>query len=222
MERQQERWSATLDERQRQLDEHQALLNREQTIAIRYAQFKTISEQVQALEQARIRYEDLLSEHRRLEHELSLAEEHRRNQRQVLAKQLAQLERARAEAEPLTAHVHQLQAQRTQLQAKAEERDHLADEGRDLKVQISEREQKRRAEEEELATERQQAQALVGSDDANCPLCGSALDAEHRQQVAVELAQRGRAPPRAHHHSRLRTRRSRRSIAKDAHALQGP
>ena len=190
VERQQERWSATLGERQRQLDAHQALLNREQTIAIRYAQFKTISEQVQALEQARIRYEDLLSKRRRLEHGLSLAEEHRKSQRQVLAKQLAQLKRARAEAEPLAAHIHQLQTQRTQLQTKAEERDRLADEGRDLKVQISEREQQRRAEEEELATERQQAQSLADSADANCPLCGSALDAEHRQQVAAELAQR--------------------------------
>ena len=190
MERHQERWSATLGERQRQLDEHQVLLNREQTIAIRYAQFKTSSEQVQALEQARIRYEDLLSKRRRLEHELSLAEEHRKSQRQVLAKQLAQLERARAEAEPLAAHIHQLQTQRTQLQIKAEERDRLADEGRDLKVQISQREQQRRAEEEELATERQQTLALADSDDSNCPLCGSVLDTEHRQQVAAELAQR--------------------------------
>ena len=55
VERQQERWTATLDERQRQLDEHRALLNREQTIAIRYAQFNSLSEQAQALEQARIR-----------------------------------------------------------------------------------------------------------------------------------------------------------------------
>ena len=31
---------------------------------------------------------------------------------------------------------------------------------------------------------------MASSDDANCPLCGSALDAEHRQQVAAELAQR--------------------------------
>ena len=41
-----------------------------------------------------------------------------------------------------------------------------------------------------MATERQQAQVLTSSDDANCPLCGSALDAEHRQQVAAELSQR--------------------------------
>ena len=40
VERQQERWAATLDQQQRQLDGHQALLNREQTIAIRYAQLK--------------------------------------------------------------------------------------------------------------------------------------------------------------------------------------
>ena len=189
VERQQERWAATLGERQHQLDEHQALLNRGQTIAIRYAQFKTISEQVQALAQARIRYDDLLSERRRFEHELSLAEQHRKNQRQVLAKQLAQLERAKAEEQALEAQIHLLRAQRTQLQTKVEERERLADEGRDLKVQISEREQQRRAE-EELATEHQQALALVDSTDANCPLCGSELDAEHRQRVAVELAQR--------------------------------
>ncbi|MDE2740979.1 MAG: SMC family ATPase [Gemmatimonadota bacterium] len=190
VERQQERWAATLGERQRQLDDHQALLNREQTIAIRYAQFKTISEQIQALEQARIRYENLLSERRRLAHELSLAEEHRKNQRQVLARQSAQLERATSEEETLAAHIHQLQAQRTQLQAKAEERDRLKDEGSDLNAQITERQQKVRAEEEELANERQQAQTLAGPDDANCPLCGSALDAGHRQQVAAELSQR--------------------------------
>ena len=70
VERQQERWAATLGERQRQLADHQALLNREQTIAIRYVQFTTLSEQAQALEQARIRYEDILRECRRLEHEL--------------------------------------------------------------------------------------------------------------------------------------------------------
>ena len=190
VERQQERWVATFGERQRQLDEHQALLNREQTIAIRYAQFKTLSQQIQALEQARIRYEDLLSKRRRLEHELSLAEEHRKSQRQVLAKQLAQLERARAEAEPLAARIHQLQTQRTQLQTKAEKRDLLKDEGSELNTQIAERQQKLRTEEEELATERQQTLALADSDDANCPLCGSALDAEHRQQIAAELAQR--------------------------------
>ena len=190
VERQQERWAATLGERQRQLDEHQALLNREQTIAIRYAQFKTLSEQVQALEQARIRYEELLSERRRLENELALAEQTRKNQRQALAKQLEQLERAIAEAKTLEAHIHQLQAQRTQLQAKAEERDRLKDEGSDLNIQITERQQKLRAEEEELANERQQVQALTSSDDANCPLCGSELDAEHRQQVAAELLQR--------------------------------
>ena len=190
VERQQERWAATLGERQRQLDEHQDLLNREQTIAIRYAQFKTISEQAQALEQARIRYEDLLGERRRLEHELSLAEERRKNQRQALAKQLAQLERAMADGETLAVRIHQLQAQRTQLQAKAEERDRVEDEGRDLNTQIAERQQKRRTEEEELANGRQQVQVLTSSDDANCPLCGSALDAEHRQQVAAELAQR--------------------------------
>ena len=190
VERQQERWAATLGERQRQLDEHQALLNREQTIAIRYAQFKTLSEQVQALEQARIRYEDLLSERRHLENELALAEQTRKNQRQALAKQLAQRERSIAEGETLTAHIHQLQAQQTQLQAKVEQRDRLKDEGRDLNDQIVERQQKLRTEEEELATERQQAQVLTSSDDANCPLCGSALDAEHRQQVAAELSQR--------------------------------
>ena len=190
VERQQERWAATLDERQRQLDEHRALLNREQTIAIRYAQFNSLSEQAQALEQARIRYEDLLHQRRGLKHELSLAEEQRKSQRQALANQLAQIDRAMAEEETLTAHIRQLQAQRTQLQAKAEERDRLADEGRDLKAQISERQQKRQAEEEELANERQQAQVLARSDDANCPLCGSALDAEHRQRVAAELAQR--------------------------------
>ena len=190
VERQQERWAATLGERQRQLGDHQALLNREQTIAIRYAQFKTLSEQTQALEQARIRYEDLLSERRRLEHELSLAEQTRKSQSQTLTKQLEQLGRAIAEEETLAARIHQLQAQRTQLQTKAEERDRLKDEGGDLNAQITERQQKLRVEEEELANERQQAQALAGSDDANCPLCGSALDAEHRQQVAAELSQR--------------------------------
>ena len=41
-----------------------------------------------------------------------------------------------------------------------------------------------------MANGRQQVQVLTSSDDANCPLCGSALDAEHRQQVAAELAQR--------------------------------
>ena len=190
MERQQERWAATLSERQRQLDDHQALLNREQTIAIRYAQFKTLSEQAQALEQARIRYEDLLRERRDLENALYRAEQDRKSQRQALAKQLEQLERATAEEKTLEAHIHQLQAQRTQLQAKAEERDRLKDEGGDLNAQITERQQKLRAEEEELANERQQALALADSDDANCPLCGSALDAEHRQQVAAELSQR--------------------------------
>ena len=190
VERQQERWTATLGERQRQLDEHQALLHREQTIAIRYVQFKTLSEQAQALEQAKIRYEDLLRQCRRLEHELSLAEERRKSQCQALARQLAQLERSIAEGETLAARIHHLQAQRTQLQAKTEEREHVKDEGRDLNDQITERQQKVRAEEEELANERQQAQVLASSDDANCPLCGSALDAEHRQQVAAELAQR--------------------------------
>lgn len=190
VERQQERWAATFGERQRQLDEHQALLNREQTIAIRYAQFKTLSEQAQAIEHARIRYEELLSERRDLENVLYRAGQDRKSQRQALAKQLEQLERATAEEKTLEAHIHQLQAQLTQLQAKAEERDRLKDEGSELNTQIAERQQKLRAEEEELANERQQAQALAGSDDANCPLCGSALDAEHRQQVAAELAQR--------------------------------
>ncbi len=190
VERQQERWTATLDERQRQLDEHQALLDREQTIASRYAQFKTLSEQAQALEQARLRCENLLSQRRDLEHELSLAEEQRKNQRQALAKQLAQLEQASAEEQTLKAQIHQLQAQQTQLQRKAEQRDHLKDEGNELNAQIAERQQKLRAEEEELANERQQALALAATDDANCPLCGSTLDAEHRQQVAAELSQR--------------------------------
>ena len=142
VERQQERWTATLRERQRQLDEHQALLHREQTIAIRYVQFKTLSEQAQALEQAKIRYEDLLRQCRRLEHELSLAEERRKSQCQALARQLAQLERSIAEGETLAARIHHLQAQRTQLQAKAEEREHVKDEGRDLNDQITERQQK--------------------------------------------------------------------------------
>ena len=190
VERQQERWAATLDERQRQLAEHQALLNREQTIAIRYAQFKTLNEQAQALEQARIRYEDLLRERRDLENVLYRAEQDRKSQRQVLAKRSEQLGRTIAEEETLVARIHQLQAQRTQLQAKAEERDRLADEGRDLNAQITARQQKLRAEEEELANERQQTQALANSDDANCPLCGSTLDAEHRQQVATDLLQR--------------------------------
>ena len=219
MERQQERWAATLGERQRQLDEHQALLNREQTIAIRYAQFKTLSEQVQALEQARIRYEDLLSERRHLENELALAEQTRKNQRQALAKQLAQRERSIAEGETLTAHIHQLQAQQTQLQAKVEQRDRLKDEGRDLNDLIVERQQKLRTEEEELATERQQALVLTSSNDANCPLCGSSLDAEHRQQVAVPSSRSGEerrtgriAAPRQ------RTGHSRRPVAKDAYA----
>ncbi|MDE2737670.1 MAG: hypothetical protein OXI72_24990 [Gemmatimonadota bacterium] len=190
VERQQERWAATLDQQQRQLDGHQALLNQEQTIAIRYAQLKTLSEQAQALEQARIRYEDLLSERRDCENVLYRAEQDRKNQRQALAKQLAQLDRASSEGKTLEARIHQLQAQRIQLQAKAEERDRLKDEGRDLNAQITERQQKRHAEEEELANEHQQAQALADSDDANCPLCGSTLDAEHRQQVAAELSQR--------------------------------
>ena len=190
VERQQERWAATLGERQRQLAEHQALLNREQTIAIRYAQFKTLNEQAQALEQARIRYEDLLRKRRDLENVLYRAEQDRKSQRQVLAKRSEQLGRTIAEEKTLAARIHQLQAEQTQLQAKAEERDRLADEGRDLNAQITERQQKLRAEEEELANERQQTQALADSDDANCPLCGSTLDAEHRQQVAADLLQR--------------------------------
>ena len=190
LERQQERWAATLGERQRQLAEHRALLNREQTIAIRYAQFKTLGEQAQALEQARIRYEDLRHEHRGLNHELSLAAERCKSQRQALAQQLAQRNRAMAEGETLAAHIHQLQAQRTQLQAKAEERDHHKAEGHDIKDQKNEQQRKLHAEEEELENERQQAQVLARSDDANCPLCGSALNAEHRQRVAADLAQR--------------------------------
>lgn len=190
LERQQEHWAAKLSERQGQLAEHRALLNREQTIAIRYAQFKTLSEQAQALEQARIRSEDLLHERRGLKHELSLAEQQRKSQRQALAQQLAQSNRALTDAETLTAHIHQLQARRTQLQAKAEDRDRLEDKGRDLNGQLAERQQKVRAEEEELANARQQAEGLARSDDANCPLCGSTLDAEHRQRVAAELAQR--------------------------------
>lgn len=192
VERQQAHWAATLAERQHQLAEHQALLNREQTIAIRYVQFKTLSEQAQAFEQARLRYEELLRERRLREHELVLAEEHRKNQHQTLAKQLEQRERAKDEAESLAVHIRQLQGQRNQLQAKAEERDRLKDKGRELNAQIAERQQQCRAEEEELVNERQQAQVLASSDDANCPLCGSALDAEHRQQVAAELAQRER------------------------------
>ena len=198
VERQQERWAATLGERQRQLDEHQALLNREQTIAIRYAQFKTLNEQAQALEQAQLRYEELLRERRRLEHELSLAEEHRKSQRQALAKQLEQLDRFSAEEKTLEAHIHQLQAQQTQLQAKAKEKNQVEAQGRELNTQIAERQQKLSLEEEELAKEQQQALALADSDDANCPLCGSTLDAEHRQQVSAELAQR-----EGHHQERI-------------------
>ena len=190
LERQQERWAATLGERQRQLDDHQALLEREQTIAIRYVQFRTLSEQYQALEQARIRYEELLGKHRRLQHELALADQTRRGQRQILANQLVQLKRALEDEDPLAAHIRQLQAQQSQLQAKAKERDALEDEGRGLNAQITERQQKLRTEREELATERQQAQVLASSDAAHCPLCGSTLDAEHRQQVAADLAQR--------------------------------
>ena len=190
VERQQDRWAGPLDQQQRQFDGHQALLNREQTIAIRYAQLKTLSEQAQALERARIRYEDLLSERRDCENVLYRAEQDRKNQRQALTKQLAQLDRASSEEKTLAARIHQLQAQRTQLQTKAEERNRLEDEGRDLNAQITERQQKCHAEEEELANERQQAQALAGADDANCPLCGSALDAEHRQRVAADLSQR--------------------------------
>ena len=198
MERQQERWAATLGERQRQLADHQALLNREQTIAVRYVQFTTLGEQAQALEQARIRYEDILRECRRLEHELSLAKERRKSQRQALAKQLSQLERASAEEATLAARIHQLQAQRTQLQAKVEERDRLKDEGHDLNTQITERQQKLRAEEEELANERQQAQILVGSDDANCPLCGQRPRRRTPPTGRGRTLAAGRPPSRAH------------------------
>ncbi len=190
VEKRQEKWAAILVERQRQLDELKTLLEQEQTIVVRYAQFKASNEQDQALEQGRIRHEALLHERRQLEHAISLEEQNRKHQLQTLTSNLEKLRRAIREAEGLERDNLRLKTRLVELEDKVAKRDRLKEEGSTLNTQIAERRQQLRAEEESLANERQQAAGHLDSDAAQCPLCGSSLDEEHRARVENELAQR--------------------------------
>lgn len=190
VEKRQEKWAAILVERQRQLDELKTLLEQEQTIAVRYAQFKATIEQDQALEQGRIRHEALLHERSRLEHAISLEEQNRRNQQQMLKLNLDKLRLAIEEGKDLEANNLLLRTRLAELENKAEARDRLKEQGATLNTQIAERRQHLQAAEEGLANERQQATGHLDTDAAQCPLCGSSLDAEHRARVETELAQR--------------------------------
>jgi exonuclease SbcC len=190
VEKRQEKWAAILVERQRQLDELKTLLEQEQTIVVRYAQFKATNEQDQALEQGRIRHEALLHERSQLEHAISLEEQNRKHQLQTLTSDLEKLRRAIREAGDLERNNLRLKTRLVELEDKVAKRDGLKEEGSTLNTQIAERRQQLRAEEEGLANERQQAAGHLDSDAAQCPLCGSSLDEEHRTRVENELAQR--------------------------------
>ena len=190
VEKRQEKWAAILVERQRQLDELKTLLEQEQTIVVRYAQFKATNEQDQALEQGRIRHEALLHERSQLEHAISLEEQNRKHQLQTLTSDLEKLRRAIREAGDLERNNLRLKTRLVELEDKVAKRDGLKEEGSTLNTQIAERRQQLRAEEEGLANERQQAAGHLDSDAAQCPLCGSSLDEEHRARVENELAQR--------------------------------
>ena len=190
VEKRQEKWAAILDERQRQIDDLQNLLEQEQTIAVRYAQFKATNEQDQALEQGRIRHEALLHERSRLEHAISLEEQKRKNQQQTLALALDKIRLALRESGDIEANNQILQTRLADLERKAAERDTLKEEGGTLNTQIAERRQQLQAEEKALDNERQQAISHLDTDAAQCPLCGSQLDDEHRARVEAELKQR--------------------------------
>lgn len=194
----QEQWTATLEVLEGQLDELKALLEQEQTIAVRHAQFKATSEQDQALEQARIRHEALIHESDRLEHAVSLAEQNRESQRAALVERLEKAHADAVDSDELAERNAELQTRIDDLDTKATERDQLKEQGGTLKTQIGERRQQLAAAEDALAEERRQADSHLGIDAAECPLCGSPLDAEHRARVAAELAAR-----EAQHSSRI-------------------
>ncbi len=190
VEKRQEKWAAILVERQRQLDELKTLLEQEQTIAVRYAQFKATNEQDQALEQGRIRHEALLHERSRLEHAISLEQQNRKIQAQTLTSNVEKVRRAIREAGDLESDNLRLKTRLVELEGKVAQRERLKEEGSTLNTQIAERCQQLRTEEEGLAKEQQQAAGHLDSDAAQCPLCGSSLDEEHRARVENELAQR--------------------------------
>ena len=190
VEKRQVKWADTLADRKRQLEELKALLEQQQTIAVRYAQFNASNEQDQSLEQGRIRHEALRHERSRLEHAMALEEQNRKNQRQTLAQTLDKTQRANEQSGELEARNSQLQARIGELEGKIAERDRLKEEGGTLNTQIAARRQQLKTEQEALAKERQQAVGHLDTDAAECPLCGSPLDAEHRERVERELAQR--------------------------------
>ena len=190
VEKRQEKWSAILIERQRQLDELKTLLTQEQAIAIRYAKFKETSDQEHRLEQGRIRHEALLHERSRLEHAISLEEQDRSNKLQTLTAGLEKLRQSIREAGDLERRNGQLQTRLGELEGKITARERLKEEGGTLNTRIAERRQQLTAEEKNLAQDQQQASGHLDSDAAQCPLCGSMLDDEHRTRVEDELAQR--------------------------------
>jgi exonuclease SbcC len=176
----------------RRLQDELSLLDKEQTIAARYELMQATRQQDQALEKERLRHEALGHEQLRLEQAIALEEQSLLRQRDDSQRRLEEVRQRLQQARDQEKHLEELERTIAALIPQAAERDRLRDEGTALRAQVEEQKRQLEVEQERLKQEHEKIHLLRTADSAQCPLCGSRLDEQHRLRLDQEMARRQR------------------------------
>ena len=187
VERRCEKWGSRQQTLQTQLRYSSSLLGREKEIEARFNLFISTRQQEQDLEKRHQRHEELRGQKDRFQHEVNLEKQHLITRKQTLKTQAEGLRARLREQEITDERIAVLNLEVENLAQKAEELDEVKEKGTTLRTRLAEQQQQLSHSEEALIKAREKTFFLQGSPHAECPLCGSELDEDHRLQLEAEL-----------------------------------
>ena len=183
-----EKWEARRQTLERQAHHSRALLEQRETIESRYNLLLATRQQEQALEKQRVRHEALQHEESQTWHHINLEKQRLATQQDALETRRTSLQKRLREKGTLEGRLNELQRNVDSLLPQIEKREQLRETGSSLRAQHTQAQQQLHELEEARSRAREKMLILQDSSQAECPLCGSALDEAHRLQLDEELA----------------------------------
>lgn len=174
----------------KQLSEHEQLLDEEQAIETAYASLCRLRKREDQLQKAQLAVAELELERSRLSLQIESTRKGMQAETDLVRERCAELEAALTQQPVIEAELAATNGELGQLREQTEDMEILREQGTALAAEIERDTERLQATLEELSEMSGRAPVLGDSTEADCPLCGSPLDREHREQLEAEMRRR--------------------------------
>ena len=174
----------------KQLREHEQRLAEEKAIETAYTSLCALREREDQLKKAQLAVAELELERSKLNLQIDSTQKSLEAEADLVRERCAELEEALTQHPTIEAELAATNNELGQLREQTEDMEVLRERGTALAAEIERDTERLQATLEELSEMSGRAKVLGDSTEADCPLCGSPLDREHREQLEAEMVRR--------------------------------